>query len=138
MIEIFKNQIEKNKQFFKFIFSGGASALTTLALLYIFTNFFHIWYLASSIIAFSLAIILNFSLQKFWAFKGNQKKSAEWQFFLFLAINFFNLGVNSGGMYVLVDKIGLWYMLAQVVMSAILAVVSFSFYKLIIFKEFEY
>lgn len=138
MIEFFKNQIEEKRQFFKFIFSGGVSALTTLALLYLFTNFFHIWYLVSSVIAFSLAIVLNFSLQKFWAFKGNQKKRAHWQFFLFLTINCFNLGLNSAGMYILVDKIGAWYMLAQVAMSAILAVVSYLFYKLVVFKEIKY
>ena len=54
---------------------------------------------------------------------------------MYLAVAIFGLLVTAGGMFVLVVKLGTWYILAQALVSASLAVGNFLVYKLIIFKQ---
>ena len=119
----------------KFLISGGTATAADLALLYYFTDILKIWYLAAAVLAFLLAFGISFVLQKFWTFSGDHVRRKREQVPMYLAANLFSLAVNSLGMYLLVDLAGLWYMAAQVLMSALIAVFSFFVYRLVIFKE---
>lgn len=115
--------------------SGGTATVIDLVALYILTDAYKIWYLLSAIIAFAIAFIANFAMQKFWSFAGEHEKKSHHQLFLFLSINLMNLAINASGMYLLVDKIKIWYIFSQIIMSALIAMESFFVYKVIIFKS---
>lgn len=119
----------------KFAVSGGSAMTLAIALLYLFTDIFRIWYLASSALAFVISVFYNFLLQKFWTFSGNQARGARQQLVMFFTISSVNLAVNATGMYFLVDIIKLWYLLSQVIMSALLAISNFFIYRSVVFKE---
>lgn len=119
----------------KFIISGGTAAFVDLLCLYIFTDLFRLWYLLSAVLAFVIAFIVNFNFQKFWTFKGDHEKQGREQLVMFLIINLINLSLNSLGMYLLVERVGIWYLLSQFLMSGILAFESYFVYRLVIFKH---
>lgn len=121
----------------RFLISGGTATAVDLALLYYFTDILKMWYLAAAVLAFLLAFGISFVLQKFWTFSGSHVRRKREQLPMYLAANLFGLAVNSLGMYLLVDKAGLWYMAAQIIMSAMIAIVNFFIYRLIIFKFTE-
>ena len=54
---------------------------------------------------------------------------------MYLSVGLMNLIINTIGMYVLVDKFDLMYMIAQIIMICLVAISSFLIYRYIIFKK---
>ncbi|MFA4941904.1 MAG: glycosyltransferase [Patescibacteria group bacterium] len=131
----FYNKIEKYKIIIKYIISGGTAAVVDLSALYFFTSFCGIWYVLSSSLAFLLAYFVSFSLQKFWTFRDNGREKIRQQMYLYFIVGVANLFLNGAGMYLLVDKFGVMYLLAQIIIGAILGASSFIIYRFIIFKK---
>ena len=129
------DKIEKYKLIIKYIISGGTAALVDLSLLYVFTDLFGIWYITSASLAFLVAYFVSFSLQKFWTFRDNGREKIYRQMFLYFIVGVVNLLLNAGGMYLLVDKFGVMYILAQIIMGALLGFSSFLIYRFIIFEK---
>jgi putative flippase GtrA len=128
------NYINNNK-IVKYVFSGGTAFCVHLATLYILTDIFHLWYLFSTIIAFCLAVTVSYSLQKFWTFKNYSIKNMHLQFSGFFLFALFTLSLNTFLMYLFVDKFGVWYILAQVIINIFTAFLNYIFYSRIIFDE---
>jgi len=123
------------EQITKFIISGGVTLLVGLSSLYVFTEFFGVWYLFSVVLSFMLSLLSSFALQKFWTFKNKEREKINQQILLYLGITVLNLAINVSAMYFLVEKIGLWYIWAQIVVDAAIAIESFFVYKNLIFKN---
>ncbi|MES3031011.1 MAG: GtrA family protein [Patescibacteria group bacterium] len=119
----------------RYLIAGGTSTFTDLALLYIFTEFFHIWYLTSAILAFILAFFVSFFLQKYWTFQDASNDGVHGQMALYLFIALCNLGLNTFLMYLLVHFLGFHYMVAQFVVAGLIAIMSFFIYKKFVFKN---
>lgn len=117
----------------KFVISGCVVALFNVALLYLFVSKLHLYYLFAAAISFAIALVLNFLLQKYWAFKGVPEGKIVKQFFLFFALVAFNFFLNLFLMFLFVDKFGIQYLLAQILVTIILAVLNFFVYQRFIF-----
>ena len=122
-------------QIVKYVISGGSAAVVNLSILYLFTEFFNIWYLISASVAYILAFGVSFGLQKFWTFKDHETGDIHKQLSLYLVVILINLALNALFVYLLVEHTGVWYMIAQVISGLIIAVESFFVYKLIIFRR---
>jgi putative flippase GtrA len=118
----------------RYFISGSTSTVVDLALLYVFTHWFGWWYLWSAIVAMLIAIFVSFSLQKFWTFNNHSLDTAHQQFFFYTIVALINLGVNTLLMYLMVDLLGVWYLLAQVIAAGLIAISSFFVYRHFIFK----
>lgn len=121
-------------KFSKFIIIGGSTAILNVGLLYVFKELFHVWYLFASVMAYSLSIIANFILQKIWAFRDSSKEVWK-QFVSFVGMGMVNIVVNISLMYIFVDVLHVWYILAQIIILAFLACVNYVIYHNIIFKS---
>jgi glycosyltransferase involved in cell wall biosynthesis/putative flippase GtrA len=121
-------------RFAKFFISGVSAAVADFSLLFIFTEFFHVWYLWSVNLAFGISFFVSFTLQKFWTFEDNEKSKIKWQFPAHLGLGIANLCINGFAVYFLVETFGVWYMLAQFIVTALLAIESFFVYR-VIFKK---
>lgn len=119
----------------RYMISGGTAAFTDLALLYFFTDVLEIWYITSAVLAFIAAFFVSFILQKFWTFKDARRDVIHKQITLYFFLNVWNLVLNTALIYFLVDTFGLWYILAQIFVGAIIAVESFLFYRFFVFKK---
>lgn len=103
------------KQFIKFGIVGGLGTLVNIAILYIFTDFFHIYYIASEIIAFIVSGLHNYVLDKVWTFKENIEDKAVLKYIQFFSISVISLVINLIILYILVEFFVLWYILAEIV-----------------------
>ncbi len=123
------------RRIFRFIVAGSSGAATDLLILFILVDVVHLWYLASAVIAFIVSWFVSFGMQKFWTFqdKDHSAEVLKSQAALFLAVALGNLGLNTALMYVFVDILNLWYLLAQVAAALLIAVESFFVYKLFVF-----
>lgn len=124
----------KNKNFLKSVLSGCVTAVADFAFLFIFHKLLGWEQLLSVNVAFALAILINFSLQKFWTFSDKDLSVAHKQFAKFLAISAINFFINGAIMYVLVSILGVWYIAAQVLVMVGLAIMNFTLYRIFVFK----
>jgi putative flippase GtrA len=130
-----KRKLYKHKLYVKYVIAGGTAAMSDFILLFIFTDILHVWYIISATLAFIVAFFVSFFLQKFWTFRDNSRDKMYKQMAMYLAVGATNTCLNAGGMYVLVDKFGVWYIFAQAVMAIGLALGSFVIYRFVIFKK---
>ncbi len=115
----------KYYRLFKYLFSGGTAAFVDLGILYLLTEIFKIWYLASAVIAFVFAFIVSFILQRFWTFDNRSMENIKSHAPIYLLINLINLGVNTLFMHLFVDFLYIHYITSQIIISGSIAIYSF-------------
>ncbi len=119
----------------KYIGAGAISTGVNLGVLYMLTAWVGIWYLLSASIAFLVGFFISFTLQKFWTFQNTRTDGLASQGILYFLIVLCNLGINTIGMYVLVEKFHLWYLLAEIGMLFLISFESYFLYRLVFKRE---
>lgn len=109
----------------RFGISGGIAAFTQLILLYVFVEYFHIWYVFSNILAFGFSFGVSFFLQKFWTFQNASERDVSRQVGLYLILQFSSLVINSFLLSVLVEWVGIAYLPAEFCILILVAFVTF-------------
>lgn len=117
----------------RYLISGGTGAIVDLACLYALVRFVHLWYLTAAVLAFMIAFSVSFTMQKFFTFNDYAKDTLKRQTALYLAVQVFNLGINTLLMYISVDMLYIHYMLSQILTSGVIAVYSFFIFKHFVF-----
>ena len=112
-------------QAWKFGVGGGVGVLSGYATLYILTEFFGVWYPVSAVFALTLNYVLNFILHKFWAFENDDLKRIRRQAIKFVVMCISFLCANSLLLYVLVEYAHLRYLIAQIILTAIISFISY-------------
>ena len=119
----------------RYLISGGIATATSLVLLYVFTEWLRLWYLFSAVLAFIFTFFISFTLQKFWVFKDTSKDRIVMQGGAFLTIAIINLGINTLGMFILVSKLHIWYMLAEVLVLGFIAIENYVLQRNLVFVK---
>ena len=127
--------VYKRKNIIKYIFSGGMATATNLTVLYLLTEYAHVYYLVSSVIAFTSSIVVSFSMQKFWTFNDSSVENIHAQFTFYILVVLANLAMNTFLVHTLVERLHLWYLFAQFIAGAFVAVASFFIYRNFVFKK---
>lgn len=127
--------IMKHGRVIRFLISGGSAAATNLTVLYIATEFFHIWYVASSVIGFLISLVVSFTLQKFWTFADRSVHLLRTQMIKYFTVTVTNLCINTLLLYSLVEYAQLHYLIAQIIAMGIIAIESYIIYQRFIFHR---
>lgn len=103
------------QKIFKFAFVGGTGAILNLAIIFSLTNYFHIWYMISAIIAIECSIIWNFYL--------NTKVTFNYRFlnrseifagaFKYHLSSFAGLSINIAVLFALTEILKFHYLLSE-------------------------
>ena len=117
----------------RYLISGGSAAMTNLLLYLFLERVLGIYYVFSSILAFCVAFYVSFLLQKFWTFDNHDMDTVRQQGILYLFVVLSNLALGSLGLYLLVEYVHLYDVVAWFIVNAILAIVSFFIYKYFVF-----
>ena len=118
----------------KFFLSGGISTFINVAVLFICTHYFHIWYVGSAAIAFVVSVVASFTLQKLWTFDEKALNKVHTQFFAYAVIITVNLLLNMAIIYSLVEYLNIHYVLSQIIASALIAIESYFAYSIFVFR----
>lgn len=121
------------KRFFWYCVGGGLAFVTDASLLFIFTEYGHIWYLFSAILSFIIAAVVNYLFQRLVTFK-DRKQDFKKQFLSFLLVAVVGIVLNTVLLYVQVEFLGLWYMLAKAIAAVIVLLWNFVMNKYVTFK----
>ena len=119
----------------RFLIAGTTATLVNMIVLYALTEFAGVWYLLSLTVAFLIAFLISFTLQKFWTFAEKNKERMGNQAVWFFIVQMGGLLFNMLALYIAVDVFGLWYMGAQFFILLFIAASNFLIFKFVIFNK---
>lgn len=119
----------------RFLLSGGTAVGVNLSILWIATEIFHVWYVLSAVLGTGASFFVSFILHKFWTFENEALNRVHVQFSQYVILGLTNIGVNALLVYLLVEYGHLWYILAQIISTGVIATCNFFIYRHLIFKH---
>jgi putative flippase GtrA len=106
------------KRFILYSFIGAGTFAFDLFLLFLFTDIMGMNYLVAVGIAFLIAVSINYILSRQFVFKGTTRGHSEgYSYFIIIAI--LGLVLVTGSMYVLVELLGVYYLVARVLIACL-------------------
>ena len=112
-------------QILQFGIVGGTAFLIDYAILFSLTEFAGFNYLIAGMISFSVAVVYNYILSTFWVFDIKKTRNKKKDFIIFILLSVVGLGLNQLVMWISVDKIGIYYMFAKIIATALVMVYNF-------------
>lgn len=126
---------ERHKAIIKYGLAGCLATAVDLIALYIFHDILNWDIVVAATAAFLVAVVVSFSLQKYWTFRDKSQDRIAGQLAIYLSNGLMGLYLNGFLMHLLVERYGVWYLGAQVVVNLIIAVQNYLVYKFIVFKK---
>ena len=120
LIRKFFPSTERFWEVFRFLLVGGGCFLLEYGLLFALTEYGGLNPLVSAPIAFTVSLVVNYILCVYVVFHAEQQSKK--QMALFALTSIIGLGINQVVMWFFIDIIGIWYMFAKVVASAVVMV----------------
>lgn len=134
-------KLKQNKlinQILKFGVVGGVAFLIDYLLLFVCTEFLHIYYLYSSIISFTVSVIFNYIASVKWVFEVDENRNRKKEFILFIVFSVIGLGINQVIMWGMSDKLHIYYMFSKIVATAVVMCWNFITRKLFLEKKEQF
>lgn len=121
---------ETHRQFVKYLVVGGSTALCEVLLFTLLVRVIELRIDLSNIAAVILATILNYSLNKIWAFQSRVEVNRS--LVLYMMLFFFNLAFSTYAIYILV-RWGIPDVIAKLISMAFITIWNFMLYRKVIF-----
>ena len=128
----------KNKlmiQLMRFAVVGGSAFAIDYGVMIFLTELFGVDYLISCGISFTVSVIYNYILSVKWVFDVGESENKRKEFVLFLFMSIIGLGLNQLLMWMLVEKIKIYYMIAKIMVTVLVMVYNFITRKLFLEKK---
>lgn len=122
-------------QLIRYGFVGGVAFVADYASLYIFTEWLGVQYLVSAAIAFIIGLTFNYILSNLIVFTTHRLNNRLLEFSIFAIIGVIGLGLNELIMYCACEMIGLHYMIAKLISTALVFFWNFFARKLTLFYK---
>ena len=120
------------KQIRNFLIVGFLSFFVDYILLFVFTEFCNMMYLIAAALSFSIYTVVCYLLSMRFVFKGKEGRKKTKEFAMFFGLNLIGLGINESLMWLMVSRVGMYYMLAKIFVEAVVMVWNYISRKLFI------
>ena len=118
------------QQIIRFGFVGGGAFAIDYGIMIFLTEIVGINYLISSACSFVISVIFNYILSVKWVFNVSGERSQAQDMTVFMVLSVIGLGINQLIMWLTVDKLHIFYMLAKIGATAVVMVYNFTTRKL--------
>jgi len=109
----------------KYIIVGGVCTLADIAVLYFLTRYIGINYLISSILSFSVGVVINYFFCVMWIFDFRTIQNRTHEFLCYLAISLVALGINTFVIWVLTAFFAFYFLISKIFASIITLIYNF-------------
>jgi putative flippase GtrA len=121
-------------QLFRYTFVGGIAFIFDFTFLFVFTEYFQVYYLISAAIAFLIGIMINYYLSIAWVFEKHSVKSKLLECLIFAAVGIIGLGLNELFIWLFTEQVKLHYLQAKLVSTVFVYLWNFFIRKLTLFR----
>ena len=118
------------QQIIRFGFVGGGAFVIDYGIMIFLTEAAGINYLISSACSFVISVTFNYILSVKWVFNVSGERSQAQDMTVFMVLSVIGLGINQLIMWLTVDKLHIFYMLAKIGATAVVMVYNFITRKL--------
>lgn len=122
-------------EFIRFSIVGVINTLVNLAVLFVLTEFFGVYYVISAVFAFIAAVTNSFVLNKTWTFKYKTKNNLSKKYTQFFMVSIIAFIVNLLILYFLTEYLHFYYMTSQIIGIIFNLIINFLGNKLWTFKK---
>lgn len=113
-----------NSQLFKYLVVGSLGTFLDIGFLYLFFDILGINLYLAVTLSFTIAFLNNFFLNKSWTFQSRSRNYRKLMTKFFI-VSMIGLILSIGLMFVMVDLIGIWHILAKILTSGVVVVWNF-------------
>ena len=112
-------------QIFKFGIVGVVATLIDFIFLYLFRDILSFHLLLSNTLSFIISVVYNYWASLTFVFDVNKEKSKKRNFVIFVICSFIGLLLNDLIVFVVTDKLGVYYMISKVIATLFVMVFNF-------------
>ena len=109
----------------RFSIVGGIATIIDFVCLYIFKEFLNIDVILANTLSFIISVTYNYIASITWVFDVNKNKNKKIQFILFIIFSIVGLIINNIILYILTDKLNIYYLISKVVATLIVMIFNF-------------
>lgn len=120
-----QTQLPLMKKIVRFCVSGAAGVVGYGVVLYGLTEYCGVWYVLSAVCGFFVNTGINFVLQKTWTFQNRDQGAVGRQLVLYFLMFVSFLVGNTVSLYLMVERLHMWYIEAQLIITIIISILSF-------------
>lgn len=120
--------------FIKYTLVATVGLTCDMTTLYMLVEYARFPVLLATALAFMVAVIVNFNLHKRWTFHDTSHDLKR-QFTSFFVISIMNFVLTLVCMFIFVDLVHLWYVLAKIITATLVLIFSYIMNRLWTFKK---
>lgn len=113
------------KQFAKFGVVGIIAFVIDYGLMVLLTELFHINYLISATISFTVSVIFNYFASMRYVFTHKEGMSRRREFIIFVVLSVIGLILNNALMYIGTGIAGISYLITKLIATAVVTIYNF-------------
>ena len=109
----------------RFSIVGGIATIIDFVYLYIFKEFLNFNVILANTLSFIISVTYNYIASITWVFDTNKNENKKIQFILFIIFSIVGLIINNIILYILTDKLNIYYLISKVVATLIVMIFNF-------------
>ena len=109
----------------RFSIVGGIATIIDFVCLYIFKEFLNINIIIANTLSFIISVTYNYIASITWVFDVNKNKNKNVQFILFIVFSIVGLIITNIILYILTDKLNIYYLISKVIATIIVMIFNF-------------
>ena len=113
------------RKIIRFGIVGGIATIIDFAFLYVFKELFDFNVILANTLSFIISVTYNYIASVTWVFDVNKDKSNKLQFILFIVFSVIGLIINNIILYILTDKLNIYYLISKVTATIFVMVFNF-------------
>ena len=121
-------------QFIRYVFVGGMAFVVDYGGLFLLAHFAGLHYLLAASLSYLLGMVCNYLISVNWVFHFRRESQWQREFVIFFMIGIAGLILNGFAISLLVEVLGLAYLLAKLVAAAFILFFNFGARKVLLFS----
>lgn len=134
LIKLFKEPSSNHLvQIFRYMIAGFSAFIVDTSVLFLLTDFLHIYYLLSTIFAFLIGLLVSYLINIYWVFNKRKKEERKVEIMIFVIISIVGLLLTLALMWLFTSIFKVYYLYSKILTTLIVLAWNFSAKKKILF-----
>ncbi|WP_024298382.1 GtrA family protein [Methylomicrobium lacus] len=136
LYKILRYRPESNlSQFICYFIVGGVAFSADFSMLFLLKEFAGFYYVVAASCGFGVGVLINYLLSVYWVFDYRAVDNRYVEFLLFGLIGVIGLILNAAIIYLLTEKMAVFYLYSKIIATAVIFLFNFTARKILLFTK---